>query len=136
MNAETVWEFETANYRVALEIAPEDMDPAESFSEQEDIDSVRNGDVTWFCASVVVYGADGEELGRDSLGGCAYNSVEEFYTAHRDRDPMNRNCSVMRAARGSNVVICEYFSSMVREAIDSARRAMARRTAIYAVSHV
>ena len=27
-NAETVWEFATRNFRVALEIEPEEMDPA------------------------------------------------------------------------------------------------------------
>jgi hypothetical protein len=135
MNSETVWTFKTANFTVALEVMPEDMDPADSFEFAEDIAAVRNGDVAWFQASVVVYGHDGEELGRDSLGGCAYANVRDFYTSHRDADPMNRNCSIMRAARGDNVVICDYFPSMVRAAITEARAAMARRSKVYGGSH-
>jgi hypothetical protein len=50
----------------------------------------------------------------------------EFYTGHRDTDPMNRNCSIMRAARSENVVICHYFPSMVQEAISAARTELAR----------
>lgn len=122
MNRETtVWQFRTRRFRVALEIEPEEMDPADSFQFDDDIEAVRSGDVDWFCASVVVYDEHGCELGRDVLGGCAYNSVEEFYSSHRDPDPMNRNCSIMRAARGENVVICHYFPSMVSEAVSFAR---------------
>jgi hypothetical protein len=35
---------------------------------------------------------------------------------------MNRNCSIMRAARGGNVCICHYFPGMVAEAINAARK--------------
>ena len=52
---ETVWEFRTKQFRVALEIWPEDMDPADSFEFQEDIDAVRTGAVEWFQATVSVY---------------------------------------------------------------------------------
>ena len=62
---------------------------------------------------------------RDGLGGCAYKTVREFYTSHRDADPMNQDCSAMRAARGSNVAICHYFPDMVSEAIADARRNLA-----------
>ena len=122
--SETVWTFKTRNYTIALEILPEDLDPADSFEFPEDIKAVRNGNVEWFCACVSIYGPNGALLGRDYLGGCAYATVEEFYTSHRDRDPMNRNCSVMRAAQGDNVVICHYFPEMVRIAIIEARNAI------------
>ncbi len=123
---DVVWSFETKRFRVALEIDPEDMNPADSFEFQEDIDAVRNGDVEWFQAAVVVYfkpddGSRPIQIGFDTLGGCAYKTVREFYTSHRDPDPMNRNCSIMRAARGANVVLCDYFPSMVRAAIEQAR---------------
>lgn len=123
MNAETVWEFKTARFRVALEVSPEDMDPADSFEFQDDIDAVKSGTVEWFCATVAVY-LDGRKVGSDSLGGCAYNTVKEFYTSHRDPDPMNRNCSIMRAKRGK-VSIGHYFPDMVAEAISDARRTLA-----------
>lgn len=123
MQTETVWEFETVNYRIALELSPEETDPKDLFQFQEDIDAIHNGDVAWFAASVVVY-KKGHEIGRDALGGCAYKTAEEFYTSHRNRDPMNRNCSLMRAARGDNVVICHYFPDMVRLAIEDGRRTL------------
>lgn len=34
---------------------------------------------------------------------------------------MNRNCSIMRAANGDNVMIGHYFPDMVREAVRQAR---------------
>lgn len=131
MAKDFVWTHETARFRVTLHVEPEDMDPADSFEFAEDIEAVRNGDVEWFYARVIVTGPDGEELGSDSLGGCAYNSVREFFTAHWDSDQLNRNCSIMRAARGQKTSICHYFPSMVAEAISQARTTMARRADIY-----
>lgn len=126
MHREVVWEFNTAQFRVALEISPEDMDPADSFEFEEDIEAVRNGNVEWFCARVAVY-LKGQRLalGADSLGGCAYNTVAEFYTSHRDPDAMNRNCTIMRAARG-DISICHYFPEMVSIAVKEARAELAR----------
>ncbi len=123
MQHDTVWEFETEQFRIALEITPEDMSPADCFEFEEDIEAVLNGSVEWFIASVVVY-KNGYEIGRDSLGACAYSTIEEFYTSHRDTDPMNRNCSIMRAKHGKNVSICHYFPSMVAEAIADARKTL------------
>lgn len=100
---ETAWEFNTANFRVTLEIEPEDMAPEDSFQFQEDIDAVRNGDVEWFCAIVAVY-YKGRKIAWDSLGGCAYRSVEDFYTSHR------------KYKEGG------YFTDMVSEAIREARK--------------
>lgn len=129
---ESVWKFETARFRVALEIEPEDMAPEESFEFEEDIAAVRNGAVEWFQALVVVYlkGKDGAErrIGWDSLGGCAYRTRAEFYEAHRDPDPMNRNCTIMRRERGGDIdakiAICHYFPDMVSVAITDARKTL------------
>lgn len=122
-NFETVWEFNTARFRVALEIEPEYMDPADSFQFEQDIDAVRNGNVEWFCACVSVY-LDDKRIAWDSLGGCAYYTVREFYESHRDPDPMNRNCTQYRAVHGENCVVCHYFPDLVRQAIAEARRAI------------
>lgn len=124
MDRETVWQFETERFRIALEISPEDMDPADSFEFEDDVEAVRNGEVEWFCATVSVY-LDDVRIAWDSLGGCAYRTVREFYTSHRDPDAMNRNCSAMRAVRGANVSICHYFPGMVSEAIGEARKYLA-----------
>src|SRR4051812_6860681 len=92
------WSFETAQFFIGFYTEPEELDPADSFEFQDDIDAVRDGTVEWFCAVVRVHfkrGSDDprtwQEVGADYLGGCAYNSVREFYTAHRDPDPLNRN---------------------------------------------
>lgn len=124
MYEDTIWTFETANFTVELRVSPEDMDPADSFEFDEDIEMVRNGDVEWFCARIVI-SKNGHEIGSDCLGGCAYKTFEELYTSHRDRNPMNRNCTTFRAAHGQNVIICHCFPSMVREAIADARRTLA-----------
>src|SRR5580692_5237452 len=102
-NFETVWEFKTARFRIALEIEPEDMDPADSFQFEEDIDAVRNGEVEWFCACVSVY-LDDKRIAWDCLGGCAYKTIREFYEAHRKYKERT------------------YFGDMVREAISQARK--------------
>lgn len=64
---------------------------------------------------------NGVEIASDWLGQSIYANPADFFTGHRDADPMNRNCSLMRAARGSNVAICHYFPGMVSEAIRQAR---------------
>jgi hypothetical protein len=101
------WRFDTDNFSVIFYADDEDMAPED--------------DGTWFCAVVAVYGPDEKLLAYDTLGGCSYDSVREFYTSHRDRDPMNRNCSIMRAAHGQNVSICHYFPDMVRTAVREAK---------------
>lgn len=124
---ETVWTFAIGAIRVALEIEPEDMDPADSFEFDEDIEAVRSGAVEWFAARVSIY-KNGHRIGVDTLGACAYYSIEEFFTAHRDSDPMSRNCSIMRAARG-NVTICHYFPDMVCQAVADARKTLSLESA-------
>jgi len=130
MKSEAVWTFETARYRIALEIVPEDMDPADSFESAEDIEAIHNGTVEWFQAMVAVYlkATNGPDIriGYDTLGACAYATVREFYTAHRDPDPMNRNCSIMRGKRGDNVFVGHYFPDMVAQAVKDARANIAR----------
>jgi hypothetical protein len=132
-----LWSFDTAALSVRLHATPEDHDPEDSFCFPEDIEFARRDDpAAWFCAWVVVYALDddgepSEVVAYDTLGGCSYNSFREFYTSHRDRDPMNRNCSIMRAAHpsGPNVSICHYFPSMVAEACSEAREALRARRA-------
>jgi hypothetical protein len=132
MNKTVHWEFATANFRVVFSTIPEECDPADSFDFEEDIEAVRSGAVDWFTALVTVYGPDGVELGGDSLGCCAYDSVRDFMTSHRDADPMNRNCSLMRASHpaGPNVCIGHYFPDMVRQACKAARETMRELGAI------
>ena len=73
---------------------------------------------------------NGRVIGEDSLHGSIYENPADFFSDHRGADPMNRNCTIMRAAwRGegnpdAKVSICHYFPDMVRQAIAEAREWM------------
>lgn len=113
------WRFKTERFAVVFSEEPEwncDWSWDEDGSARK---GVENGEFDLFCAKVAVL-LDGREIAADYLGECIYRR-DEFHTAHRDPDPMNRNCSLMRAARGDNVVICHYFPGMVSQAIKEAR---------------
>lgn len=123
------WSFETARFFVGFYADAEDMDPADSFGRDDDIEFARE-DIAghWFSAAVRVFlksdsPYDWKEVGADHLGGCSYNSIEEFYTSHRNPDPANRNTL---ANKDKGIVICHYFPDMVRIAIAEARKELAR----------
>lgn len=120
---ELIYQFSIGEIEVRGFVYPEDMDPADSFQFDEDVEAVRSGEVEWFGVTVEVL-KNGHVIGSDHLGGCAYKTVHEFFDGHRDPDPMNRNSSIMRAAHGGNVAICHYFPSMVSQAIADARRTL------------
>ncbi len=119
---EAIWRFDTRRFTITCEVTPCQDDPADTFGFEDDIEAVRNGSVEYFDARVRVVSAWGDELGSDYLGACAYYTTREFIDGHRDPDPMNRNCSIMRAKNGDNVAICHYFPSMVSQAIAEARK--------------
>jgi hypothetical protein len=119
---DTVWSFETAKLIVELQFAPCDEDPRDSFEDEEAIEKINDGTYYWFDSRIRIKAkSGGAVLATDYLGGSAYSDATEFYTAHRDRDPLNRNCTIMRAAKGENVCICHYFPGMVAEACKEAR---------------
>lgn len=95
---ETVWQFRTKHFRVALEVCPE-YDPPEDFLEfPEDLEFAREGGWHWFCARVTVE-CDGILLAEHYLGACSYHGLADF------------------KAGG-------YFRDMVREVIAEARKAL------------
>ena len=104
---EECWRFETANLAIVFEVTDCDDDPADSFEFDDDIAAVRDGTVEWFDARVRVLLTDGRELGADYLACCAYNTVREFYTSHREHKSG------------------DYFTDMVREACRYARQELA-----------
>ncbi|MGE3307742.1 MAG: hypothetical protein AB7I52_17435 [Rhizobiaceae bacterium] len=133
MRYETVWTFATARFRVELGVAVDhgyryDGDD-EDGETQAKLDS---GEYVAFDSRVRVT-LDGVTVGEDHLGASVYDArgMSDFWTAHRDPDPMNRNCTLMRAAwRGegnpdAKVSICHYFPGMVAEAIAAARQHLA-----------
>lgn len=121
--ATELYSFETANLTVRAYAEPEDMDPADSFEFDEDIEAVRSGAVDWFSVSVEVkHSRTGALLGLSTLGGCAYANASDFVTGHRDPDDRNRN---KLSDRADNRVICHYFPDMIREACREARENLA-----------
>lgn len=120
-----MFRFETANFVVRATISV-DQDVDVSFDEtSETRDKLDSGEWQAFGTIVTVSTKAGIELGSDSLWGSIYANPREFFSDYRGADPMNRNCSAMRAARGANSVICHYFPDMIREAIGAARKALA-----------
>lgn len=78
MNWETVWTFDTANYRVGLQVTPEVEDPGDFFDDPQIIQEIRDGRWEWFTARVVVTDKEGTLLGTDYLGACSYESPLAF----------------------------------------------------------
>ncbi len=131
MRQGTVWKFETARFVVRLEIELDHNYQYDGDDENGETQAaLDSGEYVAFDSSVIVE-LDGQEIGRDSLGGSVYsaNNYREFWTAHRDSDPMNRNCSIMRANRDANVCICHYFPDMVHLAVQEARKHVASMNA-------
>ena len=122
---ENVWSFETANLRVTYDVAPEDDLDLSWDDDGSTREGLESGKYVAFVARVrVVHKTTGAELGVDYLGSCIYESAEAFIS-HRDPDPMNRNCSLMREARGANACIGHDFPDMVSSAIHEARKQLA-----------
>lgn len=85
---------------------PEDMHPSECFDydEEELLDltnKINDGSLEWFTARVVAR-LDGIELGDAYLGGCLYDSFEDFATGN------------------------DYHGDMIHKAIDDAKLNLAR----------
>ena len=120
---DNLWTFKTARFTLSCDALVEDY-PDLSWDETSEVaEKINAGEYMLFCARVTVY-LDGREIASDYLGNCVYEPGS-FETDHRGPDPMNRNCTFMRAARGRNVVICHYFPDMVRAAIAEARKVLA-----------
>ena len=103
---ETVWSFETARFRVELQISEDagyryDGDD-EDGSTQESLDS---GELIAFDSRVVVT-LDGREVGFDSLGGSVYApaNAPDFWQAHRTSSADYRNTLAMKEKR---ICICQ-----------------------------
>lgn len=137
MYTETVWTFRTERFAVSLMIIPDHAYRYDGDDEDGETQAkLDSGEYVAF-DSVVTVTLDGQEVATDSLGGSVYGAdeVAEFWTAHRDRDPMNRNCSAyrnaMRAKTGHECCISNhYFPDMVRQAIAEARQTIARLQAV------
>ena len=121
----TVWSFKTKRFEIRLEIERDYNYQYDGDDENGEVQSkLDSGEFVAFDSSVIVF-FDGDMIAWDSLCGSVYDyrEISEFWQAHRGPDPMDRNCSEMRAARG-NIGICHYFPDMVRSAVKDARKYM------------
>lgn len=123
---QTMWQFTIGRFTIRAAIHPSqdiDLSWCETGETARNLDS---GEWEAFdtCVSVEF---NGVEIASDWLCQSIYADPREFFTDHRCADPMNRNCTIMRAAwRGegnpdAKVLICHYFPDMVRTAIAEAR---------------
>lgn len=125
MTFQTVWTFKTARFVVALQIAQEPGYQYDGDDENGETQAaLDSGEMVAFDSRVIVTLA-GLEVGADHLGGSVYyaDDIADFWTAHRDPDPCNRNCTIGKIERGGSVV-GHYFPDMVRIAIQEARAAL------------
>lgn len=134
------WRFDTANFSVIFYADDEDQHPADHFSCSKDIAFAESGnDGAWFCAVVAVYGSDENLIAYDTLGGCSYGSVREFYSSHRWQysrrqrkwitDPKSRAWKALEARRprrsDGTRADGHYFPDMIRAAVAEAKQQIA-----------
>ena len=78
---ETIKTEDTQGFHIVFSAEPEDMDPRLCWLEDQDIEDIRrkidNGTYLWFVARVEAY-RHGVLLASDYLGGCLYESFEDF----------------------------------------------------------
>ena len=78
---ETVHTENFAGFEIAVALEPECMEPDWDFESEEDrqdtLRKIDNGTLLWFVARVTASRA-GVVLGTDYLGGCCYESVQDF----------------------------------------------------------
>lgn len=79
---ETIHTFKTARLTIETAVAPEDFEPDWDFENEQDrqdtLEKINNGDLAWFQVRVRVLLDHKFEIGADYLGGCCYETTEEF----------------------------------------------------------
>lgn len=120
-----VWSFKTRRFLVSLTVSRIRGYQYDGDDDGETQALLDSGEYVAF-ESVVRVELDGEEIAADYLGGSVYDAdrVPEFWQAHRDADPNNRNTLAMRER---NTSIGHYFPDMVRNAIADARGLLIQR---------
>jgi hypothetical protein len=109
MMSDTIWSFETARFRIELNVEPE-YNPDFSLDETgETEEKVRSGEWECVCFAVKVF-FDGEEIASEYLSNSIYADVRDF------RDHI-----------GSHGEWGSYFADMVRQACRDARKELQRR---------
>ena len=97
---ETIHTFKTARLTIETAVAPEDFEPDWDFENEQDrqdtLEKINNGDLSWFQVRVRVLLDHKFEVGADYLGGCCYETTEEFLHDAYWRDMVHSACSEAR----------------------------------------
>lgn len=94
MTYETTHTFKTARFTVRLAVAPE-MDMPDWFGAEEDIPRIERGELQYFVARVTLE-CDGKTIASDYLGGCCYESVDQFRQDNYFHDMVRTVCRAGR----------------------------------------
>ena len=94
MTYETTHTFKTARFTVRLAVAPENGLPDWDDC-QDEIDRINSGDLAWFVARVTLE-CDGKTIASDYLGGCCYESVDQFRQDNYFHDMVHTVCRAGR----------------------------------------
>lgn len=83
MHCELITTETHEGFEIAFYACEEDMNPRDCFdpeieAEFDTFGKIERGELVWFCAKVTASKND-IVLGEDYLGGCCYNSVQEFW---------------------------------------------------------
>jgi hypothetical protein len=122
MRYEKVWDFKTANFRVALECMPDNDCDLSWDDTGETQANIASGLWGCFVFKVAVYDLNtGNEIGADYLGGSIYPNPSDFID-HRQCGKQNREYE----AQGKPGRCGSYFHDMIKGAISEARKAYSK----------
>lgn len=122
---DTVWTFNTCNFRVTLECESE-RDQDLSWADDETLEKLESGEWQNLTFKVAIYDRNtGAEIASDYLGNSIYANPADFRD-HRACGRANRE----RAAAGQAGRCGSYFTDMVHNAVAEARAAYAKPRAV------
>ena len=97
---ETIHTFKTARLTIETAVAPEDFEPDWDFENEQDrqdtLEKINNGDLAWFQVRVRVLLDHKFEIGAYYIGGCCYETTEEFLKEDSWHEMVNEACKEAR----------------------------------------
>lgn len=117
----TIWQFKTKNFRVALSWDYE-ADADLSWDDDGEVTAkLESGEYVNCLFKVAVYGPNGAELAADYLGNSIHERPEDF------RDHLG----IAAKGRADGHNYGSYFTDMVRQVISEAREALRQAQTVY-----
>lgn len=111
---ETIHTFKTARLTIETAVAPEDFQPDFDFDDDHDRDEffrkIDNGMLAWFQVRVRVLLDHKFEIGADYLGGCCYETTEEFIREDYHKE------MILSACREARNYLTKYRTPLIMRA--------------------